>query len=208
MVPKYAAPFLIGLEHKSRNLVGWKTVPQTLSLLVCDNAIFQTMCTCCLSSWEYGKSVETWNIISCSSWVVCTLSTPVIFPLTSRPPGEIYFRLQLSGQISPLNLVQSFSWILSPRSSRNSSNLLLPGNKYSEFWLKLASEKKMEMGKNPEKYPPDSFEKSSSSMICPAFARMTPILKFMEPSCFSNQRMSFWTFGFTISRGIFSILSM
>ena len=43
MVSPSAAPFLIGLEHKSRNLIGWKTVPQTLSRLVRDNAIFKTV---------------------------------------------------------------------------------------------------------------------------------------------------------------------
>ena len=59
------------------------------------NCKISLLITCCLSSWEKGKSVETWNIISCSSWVVCTLSTPVIFPLTSRPPGKQYFRISV-----------------------------------------------------------------------------------------------------------------
>ena len=43
MDPKSMATFLIGLEHKSCNLIGWKTVPQTLSSLVRDNAISQMM---------------------------------------------------------------------------------------------------------------------------------------------------------------------
>ena len=34
---KSAAPFLIELEHKSRNVIGRTMVPQTLSRLVRDN---------------------------------------------------------------------------------------------------------------------------------------------------------------------------
>ena len=90
-----------------------------------------------------------------------------------------------------------------PAATRNHQSFgFLEENMYF-VWSKRAWKKRLW-----KKYPPDSFEKSSSSMICPAFARITPNLKFMDPSCFSNQRMSFWTFGFTISRGTFSILSM
>ena len=37
---KSAATFLIGLDHKSRNLIGWKMLRQTALLIVCNNSLF------------------------------------------------------------------------------------------------------------------------------------------------------------------------
>ena len=61
MDPKSAAPFLIGLEHKSHNLIGWKTLLQTLSRLVCDNAIFQTI---------WPPSLYSLMLLTCCSHVL------------------------------------------------------------------------------------------------------------------------------------------
>ena len=94
--------------------------------------------TCCLSSWEKGSRVETWNMSWCSSWVVCTLRMchnniyncniicaihlcrPVMSALVSRPPR---------------NLGQSRSSTLSPSRDRNCSNPSLPGSRRDKYTL-------------------------------------------------------------------------
>ena len=78
-------------NHDINQLIFWKIgCSQKSCHAFCETQSqpFIYLFTCCLSSFENGSSVETWNMISCSSWVVNTLSSPVMFPRTSRPPAH------------------------------------------------------------------------------------------------------------------------